>query len=107
MITYRPLEADSLALILDQQIAALGRHIRTRLEERAFRVEVSEAARALLLRKGTSMEYGARELKRTILRLLTQPLAAMVEAGRVEPDSKVQVEAAADGESLDLTALEN
>jgi ATP-dependent Clp protease ATP-binding subunit ClpA len=107
VITYRPLEPESLALILDQQIAALERHIRTRLEERAFRVDVGEAARALLLRKGTSMEYGARELKRTILRLLTQPLAAMVEAGRVEPDSTVRVEPSADGESLALTAVED
>ncbi|HYK61805.1 MAG TPA: hypothetical protein VEV85_20390 [Bryobacteraceae bacterium] len=34
------------------------------------------------MRKGTSSEYGARELKRTILRHLTQPLAAMVESAR-------------------------
>ncbi len=100
IITYRPLEADSLAAILDQQIVALERHIRTRLEERAFDLEVSATARALLLRKGTSLEYGARELKRTILRLLTQPLAAMVESGQVEPGSTVHVEADAEREAL-------
>ena len=102
VITYRPLEADSLAVILDQQIAALERHIRIRLEERAFDLEVSGAARALLLRKGTSIEYGARELKRTILRLLTQPLAAMVESGQVEHGSTVQVDVAPEGETLSL-----
>jgi ATP-dependent Clp protease ATP-binding subunit ClpA len=103
VITYRPLEADSLAAILDQQIAGLEQHIQKRLEERAFHVEVSGGARALLLRKGTSLEYGARELKRTILRMLTQPLAAMVECGQVEPGSTVRAEPTADGERLRLT----
>jgi ATP-dependent Clp protease ATP-binding subunit ClpA len=102
IVTYRPLDADSLAAILDQQIAALERHIRNRLEERAFDLDVSDAARALLLRKGTSIEYGARELKRTLLRLLTQPLAAMVESGQVEPGCTVQIGLAPDGEALAL-----
>ena len=102
IVTYRPLDADSLALILEQQIAALERHIRIRLDERAFDLEITAAARALLLRKGTSTEYGARELKRTILRLLTQPLAAMVESGHVEPGSTVQVDLAPEGETLSL-----
>ena len=103
VITYQPLSADSLAIIIEQQIAALEKHIRVRLEERAFAIELSGAARALLLRLGTSAEFGARELKRTILRKLTQPLAALVEAGKVPPDSCVRVDLAAGGDALDLT----
>jgi ATP-dependent Clp protease ATP-binding subunit ClpA len=98
VITYRPLEADSMALILDQQIAVLQRHIRNRLEDRAFEIELSREARELLLRLGTSREFGARELKRTILRKVTQPLAAMVESGRIPPGAKVT--AKADGADL-------
>src|SRR5580698_4500475 len=41
VITYQPLSAESLDTILDQQIAALGKHIRARLEDRAFDIEVS------------------------------------------------------------------
>ena len=106
VITYQPLAAESLARILDQQLAALERHIRIRLEERAFEVELREAARALLLRLGTSPEYGARELKRTILRKLTQPLAALVESGKIPPDGRVRVEVSEDKESLEFSTEE-
>jgi ATP-dependent Clp protease ATP-binding subunit ClpA len=47
-------------------------------------------------------EYGARELKRTILRQLTQPLAAMVASGAIESGSVVHAEPASDGERLAL-----
>ncbi len=94
MITYQPLSADSLAIIFNQQIAALEKHIRARLAERAFTIELSEPARALLLKLGTSAEFGARELKRTILRKLTQPLAALLESGRIPPESRVRAELA-------------
>ena len=100
VIAYRPLDAESLAAILDQQIAILRRHIKNRLEERAFELEVGAEARALLLRLGTSSEFGARELKRTILRQVTQRLAAMVEVGGIAPGSVVRAEVAPDGERI-------
>lgn len=105
IITYQPLDAEALAAILDQQIAELQRHVNTRLGERCFRVEVTPESREFLLRKGTSPEYGARELKRTIHRYLTQPLATQVAAGRIEPGARVRVEVNADGESLSLRAM--
>jgi ATP-dependent Clp protease ATP-binding subunit ClpA len=54
--------------------------------------------------KGTSTEFGARELKRTILRQLTQPLAAMVSAGKIPPGCTVRAELA-DNERIELTPL--
>jgi ATP-dependent Clp protease ATP-binding subunit ClpC len=62
------------------------------LAERAFELEVTAAARQYLLTKGTSSEYGARELKRTILREVTQPLAAMVANAEVPPESTVSID---------------
>ena len=102
VITYQPLGAKALATIIDQQIVMLARHIENRLMERAFEIAVSDSARAFLLKKGTSDEYGARELKRTILRHVTQPLAAMVASGAVLPGDVVEVDAAEDGEKLTL-----
>jgi ATP-dependent Clp protease ATP-binding subunit ClpA len=93
IVTYRPLDEPSLRAILDQQIADLERHIENRLGDNAFELEVTEDAREFLLRRGTSAEYGARELKRTILRQLTQPLAAMVASGRILPGVLVRAEA--------------
>jgi ATP-dependent Clp protease ATP-binding subunit ClpA len=100
VITYQPLDREALAEIVDLQIAALVLHIENRLAERAFELEVTAAARQYLLVRGTSSEYGARELKRTILRELTQPLAAMVANGGVPPESIVRVDRAGAGLSL-------
>ena len=103
VITYQPLGPDALEAILDQQIEALERHIANRLEERAFTLEVDSSARTFLLAKGTSTEYGARELKRVILRKLMQPLAAMVEAGAIPPGCVVQVVHESGAEELHIT----
>ncbi len=104
MITYQPLAPDALEAIVDQQVEGLERHIANRLEERAFTLEVDGSARSFLLAKGTSPEYGARELKRVILRKLMQPLAAMVEAGAIPPGSVVRVRHEDGAEDLDIAA---
>jgi ATP-dependent Clp protease ATP-binding subunit ClpA len=103
VVTYQPLDTKALAAILEHQIADLQRHIANRLGERAFWLEVSQSSRNLLLSKGTSQEFGARELKRTVHRFLTQPLAGLVAEGRVEPGSVIRVEARG-GRELSLVA---
>jgi ATP-dependent Clp protease ATP-binding subunit ClpA len=103
VITYQPLSAAALAQIVDQQIAILERHIENRLGERAFALKVNRAVRQFLQRQGTSSEYGARELKRVILRHLTQPLAAMVANGEIAPEAVVHAEVAGSGDQLTLT----
>jgi ATP-dependent Clp protease ATP-binding subunit ClpA len=103
VITYQPLSQPALTAIVDFQLNDLQQHIIRRLGPRAFRLTVTKAARAFLLKEGTSTEFGARELKRTMLRHLTQPLAALVACGQVEPGTRVAVDAADDGESLQLT----
>lgn len=103
VITYHPLSSAAIALIVDQQMEALQLHIAGRLMDRAFEIDVDDSAREFLRRKGTSEEYGARELKRVILRHLTQPLAAMVSTGAILPGDEVLVEQSEDGERLTLT----
>ncbi len=92
VMTYHPLDRPSLESIIDQQIGELERHIDRRLMDRAFEMEVTDAARTWLLEKGTSVEYGARELKRAILRHVTQPLAAMVARGEIEAGDLARVD---------------
>ncbi len=106
IITYQPLTAESLSAILDLQISDLQRHVNTRLGNRSFTLEVPFEARKFLLQKGTSPEYGARELNRTIHRYLTQPLATQVATNQVNPGAKVRVEVADGGEKLNIRALE-
>ncbi len=104
VVTYRPLDAASVVAICDQQIRDLQHHVHTRLGDSSFQIEIEPAARYFLIDKGTSLEYGARELKRVIHRHLTQPLAAMVVNEKVPPGTRVYVEMAESGESLTLRA---
>ncbi len=107
IITYQPLTAESLSAILDKQIADLQNHVNTRLGNRSFSLDVPPDARQFLLQKGTSSEYGARELNRTIHRHLTQPLATMVATNQVSPGGCVWVELAEGGEKLTLRTQES
>jgi CheY-like chemotaxis protein len=104
VITYRPLDERSLEAILDHHVAELQRHVHSRLAERSFEIEVRPAARRVLLERGASREFGARELMRTIHRMLTQPLAALVAQGGVPAGGRVRVDASADGSALVLRA---
>lgn len=105
VITYRPLGNESLVAILEQHVVELQRHVQSRLGSRSFDIEVAPAARFFMLEKGTSMEYGARELRRVIHLHLTQPLAAMVANGEVTPGAQVTVDLDEDGAHLTLLAV--
>lgn len=92
VVTYQPLDSAALKAILDQQIDDLQQHINRRLGEQAFHIEVPARSRKFLLERGTSAEYGARELKRTIHRELVQPLASMVSGGEIPPRATLRAE---------------
>lgn len=92
VVTYRPLGADSLAIILDHHLEELQNHIENRLGDKAFRIEVPLRTRRFLLKLGTSQEYGARELKRTLQRRLIQPLARLVSADGILPGDVVRAD---------------
>jgi len=106
IITYQPLSQEALAAILEHQIADLQSHVNTRLGDRSFTLEIAPESRQFLLEKGTSSEYGARELNRTIHRFLTQPLATMVATNQVSAGAKVRVDVADPPEKLSIRALE-
>ena len=74
-----------MAQIIDIQ----ARQLLKRLEDRKIHVELTPAARDLLVREGYDPAYGARPLKRTIQRLVLDPLACRVLEGEFrEGDSR-------------------
>jgi ATP-dependent Clp protease ATP-binding subunit ClpB len=84
VVIFRPLGREELTRIVDIQLGLLRR----RLEDRRIHLEVTEAARALLGREGYDPTFGARPLKRTIQRLVQDPLALkLLEREFVEGDT--------------------
>jgi ATP-dependent Clp protease ATP-binding subunit ClpB len=72
--------------------------LRKRLAERKLQLEVKPEAKALLAERGYDPVFGARPLKRTIQRMIENPLAVEVLAGRFGEGDTVVVEP--DGETL-------
>lgn len=105
IVTYQPLDTESLEAILEHNISALQQHVNSRLGDRCFRIEVLPEARRHLLESGISKEYGARELKRTIHRKLTQPLATMVTRSEIAPGALVRIDLDHTGEKLLITQV--
>ncbi len=92
VITYQPLDSESLAAILEHQIKQLQNHVNNRLGQRCFTIDVPKESREFLLKAGTSAQYGARELNRTVHRQLTQPLATMVATGQIPAGGRIRVD---------------
>src|SRR5690348_4058976 len=86
IVIFHPLGRDEITRIVDIQLAGL----RKRLEDRRLHLEVTESARALLASEGYDPTFGARPLKRTIQRLVQDPLALrLLEREFVEGDTIV------------------
>jgi ATP-dependent Clp protease ATP-binding subunit ClpB len=71
VVIFHPLGRAEIARIVDIQLGAL----RKRLADRRIELEVTDAAKALLGKEGYDPTFGARPLKRTIQRLVQDPLA--------------------------------
>jgi len=95
VITYKPLDREACEVILDQIFANFLRLIHSRLGIRGFRLQCTAAGRNLLLDTGISIEFGARELKRTVQRNFIQPVAALVAQGHIPPGGTVILDAKA------------
>jgi len=71
VVIFNALGRDEIARIVEIQLG----HLERRLEAKRIRLEVTDAAKALLGREGYDPTFGARPLKRTIQRLVQDPLA--------------------------------
>ena len=94
VVIFHPLGREELGRIVDIQLG----HLRRRLADKRIELEVTDAAKAVLAREGYDPTFGARPLKRTIQRLVQDPLALKLLEGEFSEGDTVVVDAA--GEAL-------
>jgi ATP-dependent Clp protease ATP-binding subunit ClpB len=94
IVVFRPLDKTQIRAIARIQLTYLEK----RLAERQLKLEVSDAALALLGNVGFDPVYGARPLKRAIQQQLENPLAKQILEGRFQSGDTVEV--AAEGGQL-------
>jgi ATP-dependent Clp protease ATP-binding subunit ClpB len=89
VIVFHALTDDNLAAIVDLLLDDLQR----RLAGQEIALELTPSAKALIVREGTDPAFGARPLKRTIQRLVENPLAKALVSGEFRPGDRVTADA--------------
>ncbi len=92
IIIFRPLSREDLRGIVDIQL----RRLEKLLEGRELTLDLTEAAKGKLVDLGYEPAYGARPLKRAILKKVQDPLAEEILAGGFPSGSVVHVDVADD-----------
>ena len=100
LIVFHPLGREELSKIID----ILLRDVRTRLAEKEIRLEVSPAAKNVLVETGTDFKYGARPLKRAIQKLIEDEIAEHLLARDFKRGDTIQVRK--NGAKLDFVRKE-
>jgi ATP-dependent Clp protease ATP-binding subunit ClpB len=89
IIVFRPLGKEQLVKIVELRLEDLRRQ----LTERKISLELTDAAKELILAQGYDPNYGARPLKRAIQKVVQDPLALKILDGEVLHGDHVIVEA--------------
>jgi ATP-dependent Clp protease ATP-binding subunit ClpB len=79
IVIFRPLGEEQLAHIIDLRLADLKKL----LADRKITIELTDGARHQLMLTGYDRAYGARPLKRAMLRLIQDPLALKILDGEI------------------------
>jgi ATP-dependent Clp protease ATP-binding subunit ClpB len=88
IIVFRPLSPDDLMEIVDLQLT----RVESLLADRKLSLTISDEAKRLLSEEGYDVAYGARPLKRTIQRLIMNPLAIRVLEGEFDDGDLIRID---------------
>jgi ATP-dependent Clp protease ATP-binding subunit ClpC len=99
IIVFHQLEEEHLKEIVEIMLKSLLK----RIKEMNIDIEVTEAAKNLLMKKGFDTQYGARPLRRAITKLVEDQLSEEILKGSVKAGSKVQIDV--DEEKLIFKAI--
>jgi ATP-dependent Clp protease ATP-binding subunit ClpB len=87
VIIFKPLSTEDIGKIVELQLKRLEKL----LADKKITIEVSPEAKVLIAEEGYDPAFGARPLKRTIQRLIQNPLAMAVLEGRFNDGDHIVV----------------
>jgi ATP-dependent Clp protease ATP-binding subunit ClpB len=93
-IMFSALKLEDIYKIVDIQIALIDK----RLNERKLSLELTEEAKKYIAEQGYSPVYGARPLKRSLQKLILDPLAMEILAGKFSEGDKIAADLSTKGE---------
>ncbi len=101
IITFNGLNLDDIKEIVDIQI----RRLQKRLNDRRIKLQLDDKARDWLAENGYNEEFGARPLKRLIVRKIENPLSMLLLSGTVTDNSAIKVTADKSGLKIATKSL--
>ena len=96
IIVFNSLTKEHLSVIIDMQLKRLEKH----LADRKLKLEVTPAAKEVIMNDGYDPAYGARPMRRAIQRLIQDPLALRLLAGEFLAGETIVVDKDGDGGKL-------
>jgi ATP-dependent Clp protease ATP-binding subunit ClpC len=87
IIVFRQLDKEDMRKIVDILIA----EVEERLSERKMMLELEESTKELLVEEGFDPEFGARPIKRTIRRLIEDPLSEEILKGNIKDGKRIRL----------------
>jgi len=100
VVIFHALREEQIGFILDIQL----RQLEKRLEDRRLALELTDAAREFLAKRGYDPQYGARPLKRLIQREVQDPLAMRILEGEFAEGTTVRGDVDESGDKLAFSA---
>ena len=92
IVVFKPLGEDELRKILDIELRMVQQRIFANSGDRAFVFSASDPAKDYLLKEGIDAKYGARHLKRSIERLLVQPMSNLIATEQIRGGDWIRVD---------------
>jgi len=96
VLIFGRLSTADIRKIVDVQL----RYLQQRLEEKQITIVLSDKAKDALAQAGYDVVYGARPLKRTIQRMVQDPIAVKMLSGVIKPKSHIVVDVGKEKEEL-------
>jgi ATP-dependent Clp protease ATP-binding subunit ClpC len=103
VIVFHHLTVEDLKQVIDIELAK----VRERLGERGLKLELTDAAKQFLIRKGSDTDFGARPLRRAIENYIEDPVSEELLKGEFTGKDTIQVDCVevAEKKQLKFTGL--
>ncbi|MBI1899545.1 MAG: ATP-dependent Clp protease ATP-binding subunit [Planctomycetia bacterium] len=101
LIVFRHLTLENLKSIIDIELSK----VRNRLEDRGMKLEMTDAAKELLIKHGSDVDFGARPLRRAIEQRIEDPLAEELLKGEFQGKDTITIDVKKVGEKKQFVFL--
>jgi ATP-dependent Clp protease ATP-binding subunit ClpA len=92
IVVFKPLGQGELRRILDIELGLVQQRVFCAAFDRSFVFTATAGAKEVLLKEGTDTRYGARHLKRTIERMVVQPLSNLLATDQLRGGDLVKID---------------